>query len=212
MRQRGLQTHRISEGRATCYTCFRPNTHCICENVDPFSAHTNFLLLQHPNEWRKYYSTAKLVKQMVTNSSLLRGVTFEEERLRNAIGSYAPYLLYPGAASVDCEQVELTDRNLIIVLDGTWDEAQKIVYRNSLLHDIPRISFRRALTSTYRIRKPPKGGYLSTVESVGHLLTLNAVCSGRSHMIPTYQKLFDLFNLMVERQLAHLGHLAHFRV
>lgn len=149
---------------------------------------------------------------MVTNSSLLRGVTFEEERLRNAIGSYAPYLLYPGAASVDCEQVELTDRNLIIVLDGTWDEAQKIVYRNSLLHDIPRISFRRALTSTYRIRKPPKGGYLSTVESVGHLLTLNAVCSGRSHMIPTYQKLFDLFNLMVERQLAHLGHLAHFRV
>lgn len=184
----------------------------MCNRVEPFSAHTNFLVLQHPNEWRKYYSTAKLVTQTITNASLLRGVTFEEERLTAAIAPYSPYLLYPGATSVDCEEVELNDSNLIIVLDGTWDEAQKIVYRNALLHSIPRISFRRPLTSTYRIRKPPKGGYLSTVESVGYLLTLNAVRSGRLHMLPTYQRLFQLFNLMVERQLEHLGHLAHFRV
>lgn len=212
MRQRGLQTHRNSEGRATCYTCFRPHTHCMCKEITPFTAHTNFLVLQHPNEWRKYYSTAKLVKQTITNSNLLRGVTFEESLLHATMNSYSPYLLYPGATSVDCEEIELSEKNLIIVLDGTWDEAQKIVYRNSMLHSIPRISFRRPLTSSYRIRKPPKGGYLSTVESVGHLLTLNAVRAGKSHMIPTYQGLFRSFNLMVERQLAHLGHLAHFRV
>jgi len=175
-------------------------------------AHTNFLVLQHPNEWRKYYSTAKLVKQTITNSTLLRGVLFEESHLHTAIDSYTPYLLYPGATSFDCEETPLSEQDLIIVLDGTWDEAQKIVYRNSMLHSIPRISFRRPLTSTYRIRKPPKGGYLSTVESVAHLLTLNAVTSGKAHMIPPYQGLFRSFDLMVERQLAHLGHLAHFRV
>lgn len=212
MRQKGLQTHRITEGRPTCYSCIRPTTHCICKQVEPFTAHTNFLVLQHPNEWRKYYSTAKLVRQSIHNSSILRGVIFAENELEKALGSYQPYMLYPGAESHDCEEVELSDNNLIIVLDGTWDEAQKIVYRNSMLHSIPRISFRRPLTSTYRIRKPPKGGYLSTVESVGYLLTLNAVRSGRAHMIPTYQRLFQSFNQMVERQLSHLGHLAHFRV
>jgi len=212
MRERGLQTHRTREGRATCYTCFRPSSHCVCQDITPFDAHTTILILQHPNEWRKYYSTAKLVKQTVRNSVLLRGVTFDEKALTQTIASYQPYLLYPGPSSVDCEEFELSTDNLIIVLDGTWDEAQKIVYRNSLLHDIPRVSFRRPLASTYRIRKPPRGGYLSTVESVGHLLTLNAVRSGRSHMIPTYQGLFRAFDRMVERQLQHLGHLAHFRV
>ena len=211
MRQSGLQTHLTSGGRATCYTCFRPITHCICGDVKPFTAHTNFLVLQHPNEWRKYYSTAKLVKQSINNSTLLRGVLFDELILMQAIGTRRPYMLYPGLTSHDCEEVALSTEDVVLVLDGTWDEAQKIVFRNSVLHSIPRVSFRKSLTSNYRIRRPPKQGYLSTVESVAHFLTLNAVTSGKSHMIPTYQGLFEAFNKMVERQLAHLGELAHFR-
>ena len=99
----------------------------------------------------------------------------------------------------------------MVVIDGTWDEAQKIVYRNPILHDIPRISFNRPFTSTYRIRRPPKVGYLSTVESVGYLLTLNAVRSGKAHMIPAYQGLFRLFDEMISRQLAHMGREAEIR-
>lgn len=124
---------------------------------------------------------------------------------------YETYMLYPGAQAADCEEVELSDRHLVIVIDGTWDEAQKIVYRNPILHNIRRISFNRAFTSTYRIRKPPKVGYLSTVESVAHLLTLNAVRSGKAHMIPTYQGLFTLFDEMISRQLAHMGEAARVR-
>lgn len=212
MRQRGLQTHLISGGRATCYTCFRPTSHCVCGDITRFTAHTNLLVLQHPNEWRKYYSTAKLVKQTITNSSLLRGVLFEEHALTQALSGRRPYMLYPGSGSHDCEELALTTDDVVIVLDGTWDEAQKIVYRNSMLHSIPKVSFRRSLTSNYRIRRPPKQGYLSTVESVGHFLALNAVISGKAHMIPTYQGLFETFNKMIDRQLAHLGDLAHFRV
>ena len=211
MRKKGSQTHQISEARAMCYTCLRPPAHCVCGFITPFSAHTNLLLLQHPNEWRKYYSTAKLVKQALTNASLIRGVTFPENTLSSAFGDRTTYLLYPGAQACDCEEVELSEQHLVVVIDGTWDEAQKIVYRNPILHDIPRISFKRAFTSTYRIRKPPKVGYLSTIESVGHLLTLNAVRSGKAHMIPTYQGLFQLFNEMISRQLAHMGREAEIR-
>ena len=212
VRVKGAKTGQISEGRATCYTCLRPQAHCVCGFITPFAAHTNLLLLQHPNEWRKYYSTAKLVRQAITNASLMRGVTFEEDTLRASLAPHETYMLYPGADACDCEEVELSEKHLIVVIDGTWDEAQKIVHRNSILHNIPRISFNRAFTSTYRIRKPPKVGYLSTVESVGHLLTLNAVRSGKAQMIPTYQGLFRLFDEMISRQLAHMGRAAEIRV
>ncbi len=184
----------------------------MCDYLPPFQAHANLLLLQHPNEWRKYYSTAKLVKQAITNTSLMRGVTFHAENLQEKILSHDTFLLYPGQDAVDCESVPLSDRSLIIVIDGTWDEAQKIVYRNPILHPVKRISFQKPLVSTYRIRRPPKGGYLSTVESVAHLLTLNATVSGCAHKIPTYQGLFTLFNEMVNRQLKHMGREAEIRV
>ncbi len=204
MRTRGLKTHQF-EGRPTCYECLRPPSHCVCAMIKPFRAHANILLLQHPNEFRKYYSTAKLVRASITNCRLMRGVTFDVSDIQQALASYNPFLLYPGHDAHDCEELPLSDKNIIIVIDGTWDEAQKIVYRNPLLHSIPRISFQRPLTSSYRIRRPPKSTYLSTVESVGHLLTLNAVSSGCAQMIPAYQGLFRVFNEMVERQLACLG-------
>jgi hypothetical protein len=50
------------------------------------------------------------------------------------------------------------------------------------------------------------------VESVAHLLTLNAAVSGCAHKIPTYQGLFTLFNEMVNRQLKHMGREAEIRV
>jgi DTW domain-containing protein YfiP len=180
--------------------------------IEPFSAHTNILLLQHPNEFRKYDSTAKLVRASIANCTLMRGVVFCEKMLQDFFSAYEPLLLFPGAQAADCETFPLSNKSIIIVIDGTWDEAQKIVHRNPLLHSIPRISFQRQLISNYRIRRPPKSGYLSTVESVGHLLTLNAVCSGAAHMIPSYQGLFRVFNEMIERQLAHLGTAATTRV
>lgn len=60
-------------GRPTCYSCFRPKSHCVCGTVSPIEAHCNLLILQHPNEWRKY-STAKLVTKTIVNARTLRGV------------------------------------------------------------------------------------------------------------------------------------------
>ncbi len=212
MRQKGQRTHTITEARETCYACYRPHPHCVCGYLEPFEAHANLLLLQHPNEWRKYYSTAKLVRNSISNSQLWRGVTFQPENLQSVIDSHETFLLYPGKDAVDCEEVALSPRSRVIVIDGTWDEAQKIVYRNPILHSVQRISFGKPINSTYRIRRPPKGGYLSTVESIAHLLILNATVSGCAHKIPTYQGLFEVFNEMVNRQLKHMGREAEIRI
>jgi DTW domain-containing protein YfiP len=171
----------------------------------PFHAHCNILILQHPNEWRKYYSTAKLVRRSIENSALLRGVVFDEERLQSTIGDTEPLLLYPGASSIDCEEIPLDSHHSVVVIDGTWDEAGKIVWRNPFLQKLRRVSFHAPLASRYRIRKQPRAGYLSTIESVAHLLSINALAFGKNEYLASYERLFAVFERMVQMQLEHLG-------
>jgi DTW domain-containing protein YfiP len=146
------------------------------------------------------------------NSALLRGVVFEESVLQATLGNTEPVLLYPGHSSVDCEELPLDESHTILVIDGTWDEAGKIVWRNQMLQKLRRVSFRSTLSSRYRIRKQPRRGYLSTIESVGHLLKLNAHAFGKTEYIEAYDRLFTVFDRMVEKQLAHLGETAEARV
>ena len=144
------------EGRPTCYACFRPKSHCQCDSIIPFEAHCNLLILQHPHERRKYYGTAKIAAKAIRNSKLLRGIQFAPGEIERAISPKKPYLLYPGKDASDCESILLDQDDIVIVIDGTWDEAGKILYRNPMLKTLPRISFKNPYRSNYKIRKQPK--------------------------------------------------------
>ena len=189
--------------RETCYSCFRPKTHCVCSLIAPFEAHTNILILQHPNERRKYYGTAKLVAKGITNARILTGIEFAPGAIQQAIGSHIPYLLFPSLEAKDCESVVLDKSATVVVIDGTWHEAKKIVFRNPFLKTFPALSFKHQLRSNYRIRKQPREGYLSTIESIGHLLQLNAEAHNLADASRSYDALFDGFSKMVEQQLTY---------
>jgi DTW domain-containing protein YfiP len=169
--------------------------------VEPFTAHTNILLLQHPHERKKYYSTSKIVTRAITNLRLLRGLEFEPGQIERAVAGHRPYLLFPSRTASDCAAVELDRSSTVIVVDGTWDEAGKIVFRNPQLKDLPCLTFSAPLRSNYRIRKQPRQHYLSTLESIAHLLRINAAAKG----IPTanYDRLLEGFDRMVEQQLQY---------
>jgi hypothetical protein len=55
--------------------------------------------------------------------------------------------------------------------------------------------------SNYRIRKQPRLGYLSTIESVAYLLMLNARSSGAEDRVPHYKSLMHWFDYMVDQQI-----------
>jgi DTW domain-containing protein YfiP len=180
----------------------------LCGLYAPFTAHCELLILQHPNEHRKYYSTVKLVTQLLTNARVVRGVVFQEGEIESALSKIgAPpqqtYLLYPGKDSTDCQKVHLDRTSTVIVIDGTWDEAGKIVYRNPILQSFPKISFSQSLESNYKVRKQPRPGYLSTLESIAHLLQINAQTTGQGMKAQEYAALFELFQIMVDRQLSY---------
>lgn len=199
-------------GRPTCYSCFRPHSHCVCNLVEPFAGHCNVLILQHPHERKKYYSTAKIVVNGMTNAKLLRGIEFDTATLDECLAGKRAYLLYPRPGALPCEEVELTSEDTVIVVDGTWSEAGKIVHCNPRLRELPCLTFGSPLRSTYRIRKQPRDHYLSTVESVSYLLKLNAAARGRPEQARCYDRLLDGFGRMVEQQLCYIeGSMAYSR-
>lgn len=192
--------------RECCFKCFRPSSHCLCDQIETFKAHTNFLILQHPHEKRKYYSTAKLVLKSISNSEMLRGIEFDPAFLQQKLSAGNFYLLYPGADSIDCQSLTLSSQDTIVVLDGTWSEAGKILHRNPILHSLPKVSFTNEFKSQYRIRKQPKAKYLSTIESIAYLLKLSVSqdsTSSRKEYLKKYDQLFEVFSAMVEKQLAY---------
>lgn len=202
----------MSEGRPTCYSCFRPQSHCVCGLVEPFTAHCNILILQHPHERKKYYSTAKIVVNGMRNAKLLRGIEFDPAAIESCLGGKRAYLLYPRPGAIPCEEVELTSDDTVIVVDGTWAEAGKIVFCNPKLKELPCLTFRSPLRSTYRIRKQPREHYLSTVESVSYLLKLNASARGQPEQASRYDRLLDGFAQMVDQQLCYIeGSMAYSR-
>lgn len=192
-----------AEPRPTCYRCFRPESHCICGLINSFQAHCNVLVVQHPNERKKYYNTAKLLLRALENASLLRGIEFSDDVWEGKLTGQNAYLLFPGSDVLDLSEVALSGKDTVIVVDGTWSEAGKIVSRNSWLQSLPRVSFKDRIRSNYRIRKQPKESYLSTLESVAYLLKLNAPVSGHERAIPMYDGILSAFDRMVEQQMSH---------
>ena len=175
----------------------------MCALVPPFKAHCDLLILQHPRERTKYYSTAKIVRKAITNSHLMRGVDFEPGSLESALRERDAYVLYPAPGALDVESVELTEKSTVVVLDGTWSEAGKILTRNPYLRSIRALSFKAPLVSNYRIRRQPRAGCLSTIESIAHLLKQNAASHGRVDLIAQYESLLSGFDRMVNLQIQH---------
>jgi hypothetical protein len=58
----------------------------------------------------------------------------------------------------------------LIVVDGTWWQAKKVVRENPELARLPRYSFVPPSPSDYRIRKEPHESYVSTIEALAHVL------------------------------------------
>lgn len=168
--------------------------------IAPLQAHCDILILQHPNERRKAHSTARLVSKALINAKIMRGIVFDPEMLESELSGCEPFLLFPSPGSRDCRDVELSATSKVVVVDGTWSEAGKIVRRNPLLARLRHISFDQRLTSTYRIRRQPKEHCLSTIESIAYLLKLNAQARGTG--APDYDALLKGFDRMIELHLS----------
>jgi DTW domain-containing protein YfiP len=185
--------------RIQCPRCLRPQTHCLCALIPRLDSRTRVLLLQHPSEVNHALNTARLAALGLTNAELIVGEVFEDlPTLLNRPG-YRARLLFPADDAQPIEAYGESDEPLLLVVpDGTWRKARKMLHLNPLLAALPRVTLAEGGVSRYRLRKAPGPGALSTIEAIVQALqTLEAPAS--------FEPLLKPFEALIEGQIAAMG-------
>ena len=116
--------------------------------------------------------TARMAHLSLPNSELYVGVDFSGHSRLEALAAHPERVavLFPGEEAIPLEQARLTPPETLIVVDGTWPLARKLVKTNPLLAGLPRIGFVPRRPSNYRIRSEPADHCVSTIEAVVEVL------------------------------------------
>jgi DTW domain-containing protein YfiP len=159
-------------------------------------ARTRVLLLQHPREARLAIGSAWLLRAGLTQVESHRGVDFEHHlRVRTLAATPGTALLAPGG--VPAGQARSEPPPLLVVVDATWHQAEKMARLNPWLDTLPRLSVDAGRPSGYgELRREPGPGLLSTVEAVA--LALGALEGEPARFSP----MVDAFHRVVALQLA----------
>ncbi len=184
--------------RPTCPRCLRPLPFCVCADLAPVAARTRVVLLQHPREARLAICSAWLTRLALANAELHRGFRFSDHpRVREIVGAPGSALLYPGDAAVPASERAASPPAFLVVVDGTWVQAEKMLAANPALAALPRIGVSSADPSGYGdLRREPAPHCLSTIEAV-------ACALGALEGDPArFEPMRAAFRAMVEKQLA----------
>ena len=185
--------------RVQCPRCLRPQTHCLCPLIPSLDSRTRVLLLQHPSEVNHALNTARLAALGLTNAELIVGEVFADLPTLLKRPGYQARLLFPADDAQPMQAYDASDEPLLLVVpDGTWRKARKMLHLNPLLAALPRVTLAQGAVSRYRVRKAPGPGALSTIEAIVQALqTLEAPAS--------FEPLLKPFEALIEGQIAAMG-------
>ncbi len=199
--------------RRICPRCIQPQFSCYCVHLHPFDPHIKFIILIHPIEHHRRIATGRMAYLMLENAELIMGHDFSNNEKLNACLSnpnYQSVLLYPGAGalnlssgncSVGAESSQSPKKLQILVVDGTWATAKKMVNLSKNLQNLPRICFTPPHPSRFWVRRQPKPHCFSTIEAVHHTIELLGEQVGYNNEMRAHDRLLSVFNILVEQQL-----------
>lgn len=183
-----------ASSRQRCAECFRPLSHCLCHLIPTLWPDTQLLVIQHPDESSHALNTARLLVRGLVNAHLLVTESLDEypawvARLTDA--GWRNELLFPGADAVELAPVADARPRRLVLLDGTWRKARKLLYLNPVLQSLPQVRLPGGLVSRYRIRKVPEAGALSTIEAGAEALALLHAGFAREQLLAPFEALIE---------------------
>ncbi|MBV4508029.1 DTW domain-containing protein [Pseudomonas sp. BW13M1] len=186
--------------RPRCERCQRPLAYCLCPLIPHLDSRTRVVVLQHPSETAHALNTARLAALGLVNAELRIGEVFDDLHTLLATPGYRPVLLFPGdeAEVLQGYGQDVDLPLMLIVPDGTWRKARKMLYLNPLLEALPRVTLGNVPPSRYRLRKAPEPGALSTLEAVVQALNVLEAPSG-------FAALLRPFEALIEGQISAMG-------
>jgi DTW domain-containing protein YfiP len=184
--------------RPVCARCARPQSHCLCPLIPNLPSRTRVLILQHPDEQNHALNTARLAALGLQNAELQ--VTEQlEPALAEQLQDGRTWLLFPGEHAQPVARLANLPAPLrLVVPDGSWRKARKLLHLNPELAALPRVCLPEGLVSRYRLRKAPAEGALSTIEAIVTALNL-LEGAGR------FDALLAPFEVLIEGQIRAMG-------
>ncbi|MBX5482562.1 MAG: DTW domain-containing protein [Myxococcaceae bacterium] len=182
--------------RALCLRCRRPARVCYCAHIPSLQTRTHLVFLQHVRERRMPIGTARMAHLALPNSEFHVGIDFAgNERVSALVSEPGTFLLFPGPNARDLRDLREGELKSLIVVDGTWPLAKKLIRVNPALSRLPQLSFRPSRPGNYRIRKEPAEHCVATIEAVAEVL---GVLEGDPER---FQRMLRAFDAMVNTQL-----------
>ncbi|MGB0833749.1 MAG: tRNA-uridine aminocarboxypropyltransferase [Psychrobium sp.] len=167
--------------RARCPQCNRALVACFCHTISQIDNELSVIILQHTSEVKHAKGTAKIVELSLNNIDVFVGEDFtDNDELLRKLAAKKSLVLYPKEDAILPQKLaqQITQSNALklsdyqlVVIDGSWKKAFKILQLNPFLSDLPAIGIDAVNESDYRIRKSSRADSLSTLEAIHAVLT-----------------------------------------
>lgn len=157
------------------------------------------MVVQHPRERDNAIGTAWMVERCLGAERIV-GVELDgDPALDRALSDPAApaILLAPGPDAIDLAARPPAGPVTLVVVDGTWAQARKLLRVNRRLAALPRYAFAPAQPSQYRIRREPAEHCVSTIEATVAALEHLEPIRGGSSVADVLQG----FHAMVDHQV-----------
>ncbi|WOT05454.1 tRNA-uridine aminocarboxypropyltransferase [Shewanella youngdeokensis] len=186
--------------RPQCTSCHYPLKACLCASIKPMQVTTELIVLQDPSEVNHAKNSVRLMQLVIADTQVFVGETaadFTALRDYLAQADKPIYLVYPSDKSELASQRSFKEDAILLLLDGTWRKAYKLLQLNPWLQAFPALHLDLDSASNYTIRKASRSDSLSTLEASAMMLK---AINPQQDVTP----LTDALAALVEQRLASM--------
>ena len=133
------------------------------------------MIIQCDKEGHHAKNTARLLPKLSNNIKIIHESDEPSLAVLKSTGikMLKTALLFPSETAIAINEFKKTDEDSIqqlIVIDGTWRKAKKLILTQQWLASLPQVSLSQHYESQYAIRKTTVDNGLSTLEAVAYAL------------------------------------------
>ena len=169
-----------------CDRCFAQTRHCFCGRIPELHPKIQITVIRHWKERFKPSNTARLAACAIPSLNLIDFGTPGAPWTDPELVTPDTALLFPDPGAPPAPAPKH-----IIVVDGSWSQARKMVNKISGLKDLPRFEIQPPETGLVRIRRPPEPGMVSTLEAIAAVLDLTEGSGSGDSLRRLYQTAVD---------------------
>jgi DTW domain-containing protein YfiP/GNAT superfamily N-acetyltransferase len=157
------------------------------------------VLVYHPKEINKPSNTGHVIQRSLpahTKEFIWHRHTLAKQVAELSL-DYETVLLYPSEEAIPLEQYCKSQGDLqkpirLVVIDGTWQQAQKMMLQSPVLEALPKVKLVHLPKSQYVLRKNQKPMGLCTLESVAEALSELGYSEAKTLLMNTFYEWLEI--------------------